>query len=104
MCARVLKSESSHFKSDKWSHLRATGIGYKGRPLCIFFNTYASTLTFSTSSIMLDTWNDTEPLVGILVPATPSTLAFLMLCSKCTYTHVDAVQVAHVRMKLRTLD
>ena len=31
---------------------------------------------------MPDTWNHTNPCVGVLVPATPTTLAFLLLCGK----------------------
>ena len=86
MRAGVLKSKScaASFRSDKWSHLRATGIGCKGRSLVTFFSTYVSTPTFSASSSTPDTWNHMEPLVRVLVshPATPFTLVFFLLCGR----------------------
>ena len=60
--AGVLKSEPASFRYDKWSYLRATGIGCRGRSLVTFFS-------------MSDTWNHMEPRVHVLAPATPSTLA-----------------------------
>ena len=82
MSAGVLKFGSASFKSDRWSHLRATGIGSRGRSLVIFFRMYASTPTFSESSSTPDTWNHTEPHVHVLARATPSTITFLFLRDK----------------------
>ena len=61
VCAGVLMSESARFNLVRWSHVKATAIGCRGRSLVIFFSMYASTPTFSVSSSMPDTWNHTEP-------------------------------------------
>ena len=81
MHAGGLKSESASFRPTtcKRSHLRTTRIGSRGRSLVIFFNTYSSIPNFSASSSTLDTWNRTEPRACVVVPATPSTLVFLLL-------------------------
>ena len=79
--AGVLKSRSASFNFDKWSHLRASGIGCSGtcRSFVIFFSTNASTPIFSPSSSTPDTWNHTDPCVRVLVSPIPFTLAFLLL-------------------------
>ena len=79
MRAGVLNSGSANSQPAQWSYLRASGIGCRGRPFVILFSTYASTPIFSASSSMPETWNHTEPCVGVLVPPTPSTVTFFLL-------------------------
>ena len=83
MRAGVLKSESANVESFKRFHLGATRIGWRGGFLVIYFSTNASTPFSFVPSAVSDTQNYTDPHVGVVVPAPPSTLAFLLLHSRC---------------------
>ena len=83
MSAGVLNSGSANYRSDIWSHLRETGIGCRRRSLAIFLRMYACTPIFSASSSTPETWNHTEPRIGVVIPPTPSTITFFLL----RYTH-----------------
>ena len=52
------------------------------------------TSTFAASSSMPETWNHTDPRVGVLVPPTPSTITL----SSHT-ADVEVEQFAHARAK-----